>query len=389
MKYDVFISYSRKDYVDENKNVIPNNEVSKFKEALTKAGVSYWFDEDGIYSGQNFVDKLVTNIESSKVFLFLSTANSNQSEWTCKEIACAAEFKKHIIPVRIDATPYNKKVLFRIADLDYIEYHTNPKKGMEDLIKSIKAHLEECVAEEKRKQEEVLQKQNENALREYRDVKLKECREKLISLEQQRDDLEKEKLTHEKTLVEINTKLQSLGLQISNLKEDERMLLGVNPSENENKDNPILYDGVLSMEIVELVKAFNRRHWIVNILELLCFTLFITGGFLYLFMTITCPYYEKTLIFSVITAFNYVGFVGCYRLMKNCKDGVYWLMPVFPCLLIMAPFMFIRKNGKSAWSILKKSPKKVKDDTIYALRIFFLVIGLIGLSALYFIPKLT
>ena len=57
-KYDVFISYSRNDYVDELKNVIPGNEVSKIKDALTEAGISYWFDEEGIYSGQNFVEKI-------------------------------------------------------------------------------------------------------------------------------------------------------------------------------------------------------------------------------------------------------------------------------------------------------------------------------------------
>ena len=49
-KYDVFISYSRRDYVDERNNVIPGNVVSKIKEALTNAGISYWFDEEGIYS---------------------------------------------------------------------------------------------------------------------------------------------------------------------------------------------------------------------------------------------------------------------------------------------------------------------------------------------------
>ena len=31
-KYDVFISYSRKDYVDENKNVLPHNVISQIKE---------------------------------------------------------------------------------------------------------------------------------------------------------------------------------------------------------------------------------------------------------------------------------------------------------------------------------------------------------------------
>ena len=137
MAYDVFISYSRRDYVNGQNNVIPGNDVSKIKEALQKAGITYWFDEEGIYSGDNFADKIVTNIEKAHIFIFLSTSNSNNSRWTCREIACADELKKHIIPVRIDQTPYNKKVMFRIADLDYIDYYTNAEKGIQDLINSI------------------------------------------------------------------------------------------------------------------------------------------------------------------------------------------------------------------------------------------------------------
>lgn len=175
MKHDVFISYSRKDYVDEHKNIIPNNDVSKIKDALTKAGITYWFDEEGIYSGENFVEKIVTNIESAKIFLFLSTANANKSPWTCKEIASADEFKKHIIPVRIDSSPYNKKVLFRISDLDYIEYYNNPQKGIDDLIKSIKSYLDEFAAKERRKKEE-LQLQKELA-----EQRLQEEQRRLVS----------------------------------------------------------------------------------------------------------------------------------------------------------------------------------------------------------------
>ena len=72
-KYDVFISYSRKDYVDEKKNVIPGNVVSKIKEALTQAGISYWFDEEGIYSGDEFAGVLTKAIRNSQIFLFISS----------------------------------------------------------------------------------------------------------------------------------------------------------------------------------------------------------------------------------------------------------------------------------------------------------------------------
>lgn len=86
-KYDVFISYSRKDYVDEHNNVIPGNEVSKIKEALTEAGITFWFDEKGIFHGDEFAKKIVHSIKASKIFVFLSSFNSNQSIWTANEIA--------------------------------------------------------------------------------------------------------------------------------------------------------------------------------------------------------------------------------------------------------------------------------------------------------------
>ena len=197
-KYDVFISYSRQDYIDENNNVIPGNEISKIKDALTNAGITYWFDEEGIYSGQNFAEKIVINIEDAKIFLFLSTANSNKSRWTCKEIASADEFKKHIIPVRLDATPYNKTVLFRIADLDYIEYYTNPRKGMEDLIKSIQTYLEELAVEERRREEEKKRKEEIE-------------RERANMLRQQKEEEEKRKKDEEQqTIVKMQRKCMTL-----------------------------------------------------------------------------------------------------------------------------------------------------------------------------------
>lgn len=149
VKYDVFVSYSRKDYIDKNKNIIPNNDISKIINALNENNITYWIDEKGIYSGENFTEKIVENIECSKIFIFLSTLNSNASKWTSKEIATADELGKHIIPVRIDKTPYNKSVMFRIADLDFIEYcQIGDKAGIDKLIFSINKALEEIKEKE-------------------------------------------------------------------------------------------------------------------------------------------------------------------------------------------------------------------------------------------------
>lgn len=158
MQYDVFISYSRKDYVDDKKNIIPDNVVSRIKESLSDAGITYWFDEEGINYGNNFVDKIVSNIEKSHIFLFLATENSNNSRWTCKEIASADELGKYIIPVRVDNTPYNKQVLFRIADISYIDYFNNPERGIRELLDAIKKYLTLFQEEKKQKAEAEIRK---------------------------------------------------------------------------------------------------------------------------------------------------------------------------------------------------------------------------------------
>ena len=100
-KYDVFISYSRKDYVDEKGNVIQNSEVSKIMDALSKAEITFWFDKEGVIHGEDFGEKILKYIKSSKFFVYLSTSAANESEWTRKEIASAVIHKKKIIPVRL------------------------------------------------------------------------------------------------------------------------------------------------------------------------------------------------------------------------------------------------------------------------------------------------
>lgn len=140
-EYDVFISYARKDYVDEAKNILPGNIISQIKNALDENGISYWMDEKGIYSGDEFAKIIAGYIRRSKVFLFVSTENSNSSEWTSDEIAVARMYKKKIIPFRYDDTEYNESVIVFIAKLDFIDYFTNPEPAFNKLVSSIKQYL--------------------------------------------------------------------------------------------------------------------------------------------------------------------------------------------------------------------------------------------------------
>lgn len=220
-KYDVFISYSRKDYVDENKNVIPGNVVSKIKDKLSEAGISYWFDEEGINHGDDFVDKIVTHIEQSDIFLYISSANANKSNWTCKEIASADEMKKHIIPIRIDKSKYNAKVLFRIADLDYIEYYTNEEKALQELVDSITAYLENLKIEQQQREEELqrlLQKrekeQKELIVHIENSIKKSDNDKKKIELELNNLLLDVEKVSDESKRSELALQVKSKVLNV-------------------------------------------------------------------------------------------------------------------------------------------------------------------------------
>lgn len=142
-KYDVFISYSRRDYVDENKNLLPDNIISKIKDALKKANISYWFDEDGIYCGDAWAEKIAEQIEESSIFLFISSTNSNKAEWTRKEIATAHMLRKKIIPFRLDDSVYHKSVIIYLSDLDFIDYYTNSTLALTRLVDSISKYIKD------------------------------------------------------------------------------------------------------------------------------------------------------------------------------------------------------------------------------------------------------
>jgi hypothetical protein len=154
-RYDVFISYSRKDYVDENKTIIPGNIVSQIKGVFDANHISYWMDEKGIYSGDEFAKIIARYIRQSRVFLFVSTANSNASEWTSDEIATARMYKKKIIPFKYDDSFYNEDVIIFIAKLDFIDHRSNPEQSLNKLVSSVKKYLADI--EDIRKREEELQ----------------------------------------------------------------------------------------------------------------------------------------------------------------------------------------------------------------------------------------
>ncbi|KAA3934553.1 TIR domain-containing protein [Bacteroides ovatus] len=164
-KYDVFISYSRRDYVDESYNVIPGNAIAEIQNVFDENGITYWFDKDGIYSGQEFIEIITGAIAESKILIFISSKHSNESMWTAGEIFEALDGEKAIIPVKIDNSQYNKKFKLLIRPLDYIDYLENPQNALKDLLRAINK-VKEDIAQKQREEEKLRQEKEAEAKKE-------------------------------------------------------------------------------------------------------------------------------------------------------------------------------------------------------------------------------
>ena len=138
---DVFISYSRKDYLNADDTINNNSIIAQLLTILDNNGITYWIDKEGIYEKDNFAELIANKIVESSIFLFVSSKFSNESSWTSKEVAVAHEYEKQIIPFRIDESKFSPSVTFYLADIDQIRYYKNPSIGFDLLVKSIQDKL--------------------------------------------------------------------------------------------------------------------------------------------------------------------------------------------------------------------------------------------------------
>lgn len=152
MKYDVFISYSRKDQVV----------VDEIRQLLDVNDITYWLDTEKVHMGSEFMADIVDAIEKSTITLFVSSSDSNNSIYTAKEVALAFNAGKYIIPYKIDNSSFSKKLQFVMTDLNCIDATPYSTQKAKALVADIKALLygerkEEVINIEKREYIDVLQ----------------------------------------------------------------------------------------------------------------------------------------------------------------------------------------------------------------------------------------
>ena len=127
MKYDVFISSSRKDF-DEVKQLI-----ASIKQCIPT--LSYWFDLTGIESGDEFEDKIISAIDNSAYVIFALSDNSIESNWTKDEVTYAKNTDKKVIPILLKGAKLKGWFLFKFGRIDCIDStdHRQMDKFLENL----------------------------------------------------------------------------------------------------------------------------------------------------------------------------------------------------------------------------------------------------------------
>ena len=123
---DVFISYSRRDL----------NLVEKIRNEIElSTGLECWMDLTGIESGSEmFVDAILEGIEKCKVFLFMLSEYSQESEYALKELKYAYKKSrknndKHVIIININNCEISNRFDFEYGLTDIINWHDSPQRS--------------------------------------------------------------------------------------------------------------------------------------------------------------------------------------------------------------------------------------------------------------------
>ena len=117
-KYDIFISYSRKDTAIAD----------QICAALDSVGITYFIERQGIGGGFEFPAVLAENIVNSKLFLLLASKNSYESKFTMSEIVFAfnKKPKNAILPYIIDNSSLPISLEFVFAGINWRNMTDHP-----------------------------------------------------------------------------------------------------------------------------------------------------------------------------------------------------------------------------------------------------------------------
>ena len=128
-KYDVFVSYSRKD----------SEIVDWICQLMRQKQIVYYRDTQEIPGGEKFFNELAKSILDSVVFLYIGSKNSYSSIYTPKEINFAISKNTNvIIPYLVDDSPLPDNLFLAFSDLNVRNKNEHsPEVILEDIVKAV------------------------------------------------------------------------------------------------------------------------------------------------------------------------------------------------------------------------------------------------------------
>jgi hypothetical protein len=109
--HNVFISYSTKD--TENARMICSS--------LEAKGIYCWIAPRNIPAGADYASEITQAIRNCQVFIVLVSENAMKSNQVANEINLATEFKKNIIPCRLDNKPMTDSFKYHLAAKQWVD----------------------------------------------------------------------------------------------------------------------------------------------------------------------------------------------------------------------------------------------------------------------------
>ena len=120
MKYDIFISYSRKDIVFARKVCAVLDSYKQYY------AFEYFCDQSEITRGDEYYKRISSAISDSRVVLFLASQNSYDSEFCAKELLFADNKNKSIHQYRIDKADVPQMLEMLLITHQHRELSTTP-----------------------------------------------------------------------------------------------------------------------------------------------------------------------------------------------------------------------------------------------------------------------
>lgn len=128
----VFISYSSKD----------DRFVNQLVKVIKEMGISYWKAPEMIPAGSSYAREIPRAIRECEVFLLVLSKSSQTSIWVEKEIDSAVNYRKTIVPVKIDEVPLCEHFRFYLNNVQTISYREDSIQGFAGLKDQIKKLLQ-------------------------------------------------------------------------------------------------------------------------------------------------------------------------------------------------------------------------------------------------------